>query len=111
MVFVSQSEITLPLEQEASLEEAFTSRARLVDGHVGFLGLELLRDLSANGSRYVLLTRWRSRADFVAYMRSGDHERAHQRPHAGLDGSAVQGGKLRQFEVVVSERVDESAQS
>lgn len=110
MVFVSQSEIALPPEQQESLEQAFAARARLVDAHPGFLGLELLRDLSAEGGRYVLHTRWRSRADFVAYMRSGDHERAHGRAHPGLDSVAIHGGKLRQFQVVVSEQVDEPPQ-
>ena len=109
-VFVSQSEIAVPPEQGASLERAFAARARLVDGHAGFLGLELLKDLRAEGGRYVLLTRWRSRADFVAYMRSGDHGRAHERPHDGLDLGALHGGKLQQFQVVLSEQVDEPTQ-
>jgi len=110
-VFLSQSEIAVPPEQGAALEQAFAARAKLVDGHVGFLGLELLKDLRAEGGRYVLLTRWRSRADFVAYMRSGDHGRAHERPHDGLDLGALHGGKLQQFQVVVSEQVDEPSQS
>lgn len=110
MVFLSQSEITVPPEQGASLEQAFAARARFVDGHAGFLGLELLKDLRAQGGRYVLLTRWRSREDFVAYMRSGDHGRAHERPHEGLDPGSLHGGKLQQFQVVVSEQVDEPCQ-
>ena len=105
--FVSRSEITVPVEGMRALEQAFQDRARLVDRHAGFLGLELLRDIRENG-RYVLLTRWRSRAAFTAYMKSGDHARAHQRPHEGL-GPTSGNGKLEQFHVVVNERVDESA--
>jgi heme oxygenase (mycobilin-producing) len=108
-VFVSHSEIVVPLAQRAALEQAFTGRAHFVDGHAGFLGLELLKDLRAEG-RYVLLTRWRQRADFVAYMRSGDHARAHERPHPGLDPADLHGGKLQQFHVVVSEELGESVQ-
>ena len=110
-VFLSQSEIVVPPAQGASLEEAFAARAKLVDGHAGFLGLELLKDLRGEGGRYVLLTRWRSRVDFVAYMRSGDHGRAHERLHPGLDLGALHGGKLQQFQVVLSEQVDEPPQS
>ena len=88
-----------------ALERAFRERAGLVDTHAGFLGLELLRDIRENG-RYVLLTRWRSRAEFTAYMKSGDHARAHERHHEGL-GPVGDGGKLEQFHVVVSERVHE----
>jgi heme-degrading monooxygenase HmoA len=36
MIFLSQSEITVPPEQGTSLERAFAARARLVDGHAGF---------------------------------------------------------------------------
>jgi heme oxygenase (mycobilin-producing) len=99
--FVSRSEITVPLAEMEALERAFRDRARLVDAHAGFLGLELLRDIRANG-RYVLVTRWRSRSDFTRYMKSGDHERAHAREHAGL-GAVAMGGKLEQFHLVVKE--------
>lgn len=84
MPFISQPEIVVSPEQKGPLAQAFALRARLVDGHDGFLGLDLLRDLRAEG-RYVLLTRWRSRSDRVAYMRSGDHTRAHERARSGLD--------------------------
>jgi len=105
MDFVSRSEITVAVAEMAALELAFERRARLVDVHAGFLGLELLRDIRQDG-RYVLLTRWSSRAAFVAYMKSGDHARAHERPHEGL-GAVSGNGSLEQFHVVVEERVGE----
>jgi heme-degrading monooxygenase HmoA len=105
MDFVSRSEITVPVPEMPALELAFEERARLVDVHSGFLGLELLRDIRNNG-RYVLLTRWRSRSDFTAYMKSGDHARAHERHHPGL-GPVSGGGGLEQFHVVVAERARE----
>lgn len=108
MEFLSRSEITVPRAEMAALERAFTQRARLVDQHSGFLGLELLRDIRDNG-RYVLLTRWRSRADFTAYMKSGDHARAHERPHDGLQAIHADGGPLEQFHVVLKETADASA--
>ncbi|MEO8620597.1 MAG: antibiotic biosynthesis monooxygenase family protein [bacterium] len=99
--FVSRSEITVPVPEMIALERAFEARARLVDGHAGFLGLELLRDIRENG-RYVLVTRWRTRSDFSAYMKSGDHARAHDRHHEGL--GPVGPGKLEQFHSVLEVR-------
>jgi heme-degrading monooxygenase HmoA len=102
MTFVSRSEITVPHEEMGALERAFHERARLVDAHAGFLGLELLKDVREDG-RYVLLTRWRTRADFTAYMKSGDHGRAHGRHHDGLAATSGSGG-LEQFQVILEER-------
>lgn len=106
MDFVSRSELTVPIEEMPALERAFSDRARLVDRHAGFLGLELLRDIRGNG-RYVLLTRWSSRDTFRAYMKSGDHARAHDRPHLGLGPVGTGSGKLEQFYVVLDERMDD----
>lgn len=108
MQFVSQSEIQIDPAEADALERAFRERSRLVDGHPGFLGLELLRDIRDTG-RFVLLTRWRSRADFTAYMKSGDHARAHAHPHDGISLVDVKGSKLEQFHLVLKESADESA--
>ena len=107
MEFISISEITVPSAEVDALERAFRERSRRVDGHDGFVGLELLRDIRANG-RYVLLTRWRSREDFTAYMKSGDHAHAHARHHEGLSSIGVgRGGKLEQFHSIQREGSDE----
>jgi heme-degrading monooxygenase HmoA len=97
-MFVSLSEIAIEDGRTSVLEAAFRARARLVDGHDGFLGLELLRDVG-HGGRYVLVTRWRTRDDFRRYMKSEHYRAAHARPHAGLD-EASNGAPLRQFETV-----------
>lgn len=97
-MFVSHSEIAIEDGKDGILEAAFRARARLVDGHDGFLGLELLREVG-NGGRYVLVTRWRTRADFRRYMKSPDYRAAHAREHAGLE-DASNGAALRQFETV-----------
>jgi len=47
------------------------------------------------------LTHRQTRGDFVRYMKSGDHPRAHERGHPGLDDLPMSGGKLEQFHVVV----------
>lgn len=108
MDFVARSEITVPVAEGPALEQAFRDRARLVDDHPGFVGLQLLRDIRGNG-RYVLLTRWHSRAAFKAYMKSGDHARAHGRQHEGL-GPLAGAGPLEQFDVVIEGPADEPLQ-
>jgi len=107
MEFLSRSEISVPIDEMPALERAFSDRARLVDRHAGFRGLELLRDIRVPG-RYVLLTRWSSRDAFRAYMKSGDHARAHDRPHPDL-GPVGSGGKLEQFDMVLDERVHDQS--
>jgi heme-degrading monooxygenase HmoA len=108
MEFVSRSEIVVPISEMQALEQAFRERSHLVDRHAGYRGLELLRSIREDG-RYVLLTRWRSQEAFRAYMKSGDHKRAHDRPHAGLSPLGG-GGKLEQLYSVIEERADESAE-
>jgi heme-degrading monooxygenase HmoA len=97
-MFVSHSEIAIEEEQVGVLEAAFRARARLVDSHDGFLGLELLREVGHRG-RYVLVTRWRTREDFRRYMKSEDYRAAHVRERAGLEEASL-GAPLRQFETV-----------
>jgi heme-degrading monooxygenase HmoA len=97
-MFVSHSEIAMDGGWAGLLEAAFRARARLVDSHDGFLGLELLRDVGHSG-RYVLVTRWRTHEDFRRYMRSEDYRTVHARQYAGLE-EASSGSPLRQFETV-----------
>jgi heme oxygenase (mycobilin-producing) len=97
-MFVSHSEIQIPAADVEALERAFRERARKVDGHRGFLGLELLREVG-NGGRYLLVTRWESREDFRRYMKSDDFRAAHERQHDGVVEPA-NGAPLRQFDLV-----------
>ena len=83
--YVALSEIRVDEEGVAALRSAFDDRLRAVDGWEGFLGLELLADRREAG-RFLMVSRWSSREVFVAYMRSEDHRRSHDRipggPHA-----------------------------
>ena len=98
IMFVSHSEIEIAEHGSDALERAFRERARLVDAHPGFLGLELLRDIGRKGN-YLLVTRWSSRDDFRRYMKSSDYRAAHARQHEGVQEPAG-GAPLRQFETV-----------
>ncbi|MDQ6883391.1 MAG: antibiotic biosynthesis monooxygenase [Candidatus Dormibacteraeota bacterium] len=83
--FVGISEIAVPPEGDGAMQVAFHDRLRAVDGWPGFSGLELLQDRRRPG-RYLMITRWQRKAQFLAYMRSDDHRRSHQRIDRGPAG-------------------------
>ena|SRR5579884_1331672 len=83
--YVAISEIAVPEAGEGALEVAFRDRLRAVDSWPGFRGLELLKDRKSPG-RYLMLCRWDSREQFLAYMRSEDHRRSHARIPRGENG-------------------------
>ena len=84
-VFVGISEISVPPEGGADLEQAFQHRMGAVESWPGFIRLSVLRDRRVSG-RYVMVTEWDDHASFLAYMRSADHRESHQR---------IPGGALR----------------
>jgi heme-degrading monooxygenase HmoA len=88
--YVGISEISVPLEGGAALQLAFQDRLRAVDGWPGFTGLELLQDRRHPG-RYLMITRWASKGQFLAYMRSTDHQRSHARIVKGPLGPRAAG--------------------
>lgn len=83
--YVAVSEIRVDEEGAGALRAAFLDRLRAVDEWEGFEGLEVLADRRDCG-RYLMISRWESRATFLEYMRSQDHRRSHDRipdgPHA-----------------------------
>lgn len=81
-IYVGISEISVPPEGADSLREAFAERLGAVDHWPGFAGLELLQDRKRPG-RYLMITRWATRTQFLAYMRSEDHKRSHDRIERG----------------------------
>lgn len=83
--YVGISEISVPAGGAGSLRQAFAERLGAVDSWPGFAGLELLQDRK-NPGRYLMITRWATRAQFLAYMRSEDHRRSHQRIDRGPAG-------------------------
>lgn len=98
-MFVTHSSIVVPEGEQEALEQAFRARLRAVDGHAGFVGLELLRDYRKRG-RYLLVTRWSDRGSFLRYMKSGDYKAAHERQHEGLSVTESENPDLQQFEAV-----------
>ena len=76
-------------------EEAFLSRERLLRGAEGFAGFELLR--RDRDSEYIVLTRWESRDDFHAWVRSDLFKRSHS--HRNGDTLALT-NELRHYDVL-----------
>jgi heme-degrading monooxygenase HmoA len=77
-MYVSMSRLCVDPAQSDALVDAFRRRAHLVDHHDGFVDLQVWR--SDRDPREVLMvSRWRDRAAFCAYMRSSDHRVSHAR--------------------------------
>ena len=84
MIVVS-NRIPVAPGQEASFAERFRSRAGLVEGHNGFLRLEILKPtqvtmhgrVMGRSAYHVVLTYWKHVEDFVAWTDSEDFRTAH----------------------------------
>jgi heme-degrading monooxygenase HmoA len=82
-VYVSVSRLRVPAERAPELVTAFRRRAGLVDRHDGFVDLQVWQS-DRDAGELVMVSRWRDRAAFKAYMRSADHRRSHGRIDTGL---------------------------
>lgn len=63
--------------------EAFRGRAGLVDGADGFVDLQVWQS-DRDPGEVLMVSRWRDREAFKAYMRSADHRFSHERIPAAL---------------------------
>lgn len=98
MAFVAINVLTVPDGAGEVLEQRFAARQGAVDGAEGFERFELLRPVEGT-SDYLVYTRWRSEADFVAWrdgQRFADGH-ASQRPQG--ERPAASGSTLWAFEV------------
>jgi heme-degrading monooxygenase HmoA len=77
-MYVSVSRLQVDIHQVDRLIAAFRARAGLVDAFPGFLGLEVWRSERSPGE-VLMVSRWRARADFTAYMKSEAHRSSHAR--------------------------------
>ncbi len=85
---------------EDQVRAAFLARPRLVENERGFCGLEVLTD-AADGSIFLLITRWTTEAAFRAWHASEAHHHSHGFIPQGLklDASLTQ--------IVVGNRVED----
>ncbi|WP_330330193.1 antibiotic biosynthesis monooxygenase [Streptomyces sp. NBC_00536] len=85
MSIVKINALSVPAEQREVLERRFASRAGSVENSDGFEWFELLRPVEGT-DQYLVYTRWRSEADFQAWM-DGPMKAAHQGPQGGGQGA------------------------
>jgi len=78
------SRLRVAAERSDELVAAFRARLRAVDAFDGFVGLEVWRN-DRDPEELVMVSRWRDRACFTAYMRSAEHRTSHARIPADLD--------------------------
>ena len=83
-MYVSLARLRVAADRADDLVTAFRARAHLVDDADGFVDLEVWRS-DTDASELIMLTRWRDRAAFRAYMKSEAHDISHGRIGADLD--------------------------
>ncbi len=77
------SRLRVDPERSDKLVAAFRERAHLVDDHDGFVDLQVWRS-DKDAAEVLMVSRWRDRDAFKAYMQSADHRFSHGRIGAGL---------------------------
>jgi heme oxygenase (mycobilin-producing) len=83
-MYVSMSRLRIPVERADDLVRAFRARARLVDHADGFVDLQVWQS-DRDAGELIMVSRWRDRGAFTAYMRSEDHRASHGRIPKDLD--------------------------
>ena len=77
-MYVSMSRLRVAAAESDALVAAFRRRAHLVDSAPGFVDLEVWRS-DRDPEEVLMVSRWRDRAAFTAYMRSTEHKASHAR--------------------------------
>ncbi len=83
-MYVSVSRLRIPEERASELVAAFRGRARLVEEADGFVDLQVWQS-DTDAGELVMVSRWRDRDAFKAYMKSERHRRSHERIEPDLD--------------------------
>jgi heme-degrading monooxygenase HmoA len=83
-MYVSMSRLRIEVERADDLVRAFRARARLVDHADGFVDLQVWQS-DRDAGELIMVSRWRDRAAFTAYMRSQAHKTSHARIPKDLD--------------------------
>ena len=77
-MYVSMSRLRVSEDRAAELIKAFRSRVGLVDSADGFIDLQVWQS-DRDPGEILMVSRWRDRDAFKAYMRSDDHRVSHER--------------------------------
>ena len=85
-MYVSMSRLRIAPDRAPDVVRAFRGRMRAVERHPGFLDLQVWQS-DRDPGELLMVSRWRDRAAFTAYMRSADHKASHARIPADLDAA------------------------
>src|SRR3954453_775416 len=77
------SRLRIAPEEAPALVAAFRHRVGLVDGADGFVDLQVWQS-DRDAGEILMVSRWRDRAAFRDYMRSGEHRVSHDRIPSAL---------------------------
>ena len=77
-MYVSLSRLRIPAHASEELIAAFRRRAHLVDDADGFVDLQVWRS-DRDAGEILMVSRWRDRKSFKAYMKSAEHRASHGR--------------------------------
>jgi len=77
-MYVSMSRLRVAASESDALIAAFRDRVHLVDDAPGFIDLEVWRS-DRDPEEVLMVSRWRDREAFTAYMRSEQHRISHDR--------------------------------
>jgi heme-degrading monooxygenase HmoA len=85
-MYVSLSRLRVAPDRADDLVSAFRNRAHLVDEADGFVDLEVWRS-DRDATELIMVSRWRDRESFRAYMSSREHAASHRRIPPDLDAA------------------------
>jgi heme-degrading monooxygenase HmoA len=85
-MYVSVSRLRVAADRADDLVAAFRRRLGAVDAFEGFVDLQVWRS-DRDPEEMLMVSRWRDRACFTAYMRSAEHQASHARVPADLDAA------------------------
>jgi len=95
------SRLAIPEQRAPELVAAFRDRSRLADEADGFVDLQVWQS-DRDAGEILMVSRWRDRAAFTAYMRSDEHKASHGRidPALKADIALLRLDHLHTYEVV-----------
>ena len=103
MAHVVMNVIDVPVDRRDEFERRFAARAARVKDSPGFEAFELLKPADDN-TRYIVYTRWTSKDDFEAWLRSPAFAEGH-RQHS-TKGPVAPTSETWSFDVLQSEYSD-----
>ncbi|MFV2056465.1 MAG: antibiotic biosynthesis monooxygenase [Thiohalomonadales bacterium] len=98
-MYIVTNRVMVNPEFKQQFEERFRARAGQVDKQAGFVRMDVMRPLD-EGVPFLVMTVWRDKNAFLAWVDSEDFKLAHQNP---LPKEAyATGGGMEHHEIVVS---------